>query len=418
MAEIQESEKQLSFDEYLNVEDNSAKLALIPYTDYRLINGKEFQFPQRRFFILSVAVHVILAAYALTVVIEKLQKTEVIEVEYTSASAAAPAPMNYSVIEQQPVPEEKEILETPVEIVKPTPKVSAKTKVAPKTVVAKTAPVEAVKAIPKAAPAKAVKSESTFKAEPMATISDIEVPALTDSKVDEVKNLSLKEIESDFDKIDESQNEKLIAAAQIDAKMLAESVEDLEESSQAIASEDSEIESAASERLENLKAQKSLVKKAAQEAAGPTGAPDVSAQTLAASRASKAKAYGAGSDQQSVAKTGSDISGGIGTESEGIVRKLEDLRQKPGNPRPQYDVNDRMNGLSGVIVVNAYVTKEGNLTLFRLIQSTGHRNLDRKTLAALRDWKFYPGQEGWVELPFRWDLKGGVQQKPTLLKRL
>ncbi|MNT35500.1 hypothetical protein D3C72_1715310 [compost metagenome] len=58
----------------------------------------------------------------------------------------------------------------------------------------------------------------------------------------------------------------------------------------------------------------------------------------------------------------------------------------------------------------AYISKEGQPTQFRMVKSTGFRNLDGKTLVALKKWRFYPGQEGWVELPFRWDLKGGAQE--------
>ena len=140
------------------------------------------------------------------------------------------------------------------------------------------------------------------------------------------------------------------------------------------------------------------------------------AKALTGPKSNSSDKAGNGSDVDASA-TAIGAASGIGSQSEGIVRRLEDLKQKPGNPRPSYDVADRMNGMQGTIIINAYVTKEGNLTLFRLIQSTGHRNLDRKSLAALKQWKFYPGQEGWVELPFKWDLKGGVEQKPTLLKR-
>ncbi len=374
------SEHQLSFDEFLAEEDNTAKLALIPYTDYHLINAKEFTFPKRRFFILSVVTHFILIAWALTIVVQKMQKNEIVEVEYVSAEAAAPAPMKYAPVETAPVaeisPVEKAAPKEPVVVAKPTHTASSSRS----------------------------KTEAVSHVEPMADISDIAVPALNEASTNEVAHMSTKEIENDFDKIDEDQNSKLLAAVKDDTKMLDDSAAELDQTTQAVANEDSsELENAAAEKLRNLNAQKAELKKARQ-AAGPSGAPDVSSSRLAAERAAK-NAKSAGNAQ------------GVGSESEGIVRSLEDLKQKPGNPRPNYDVQDRMNGLSGTIIINAYVTKEGNLTLFRLIQSTGHRNLDRKTLSALKEWKFYPGQEGWVELPFKWDLKGGVQQKPTLLKR-
>lgn len=408
-------EQQLSFDEFLTAEDNSAKLALIPYTDYHLINSKEFTFPKRRFFILSVIAHLILLAWAMTIVVQKMQKTEIVEVEYVSAEAAAPAPMSYAAVETPAVVEAP--IENsapppePAEIIKPAP---ATTKFVNRTKSVDRKPIAAVKSV-KAATAK-VKTEAVSHIEPMADVSDIEVPSLNEATPNEVAQLSTQDIESDFDKIDEDQNSKLLATVQDDAKLLDESAAELDQSTQAIANEDtSALENAAAEKLKQLNAQKAELRKSRQ-AGGPAGAPDVSASALAAERAAKnAKSAGNGQSLRSESSTG--IEGGVGSESEGIVRKLEDLRQKPGNQKPNYDVQDRMDGLSGTIIINAYVTKEGTLTLFRLIQSTGHRNLDRKTLAALKDWKFYPGQEGWVELPFKWDLKGGIQQKPTLLKR-
>ena len=90
----------------------------------------------------------------------------------------------------------------------------------------------------------------------------------------------------------------------------------------------------------------------------------------------------------------------------------------PGNPRPQYSNDERMRRDQGQVIFYAYISTAGNPSQFKLAQSTGFRNLDGKTLAALKKWRFYPGQEGWVELPFKWDIKGGVQEMPTLLRRV
>ncbi len=99
------------------------------------------------------------------------------------------------------------------------------------------------------------------------------------------------------------------------------------------------------------------------------------------------------------------------------VRALEQLRQMPGNPKPRYDSSERLKGDKGVVIFQAFVTQEGLLNQFKLLKSTGYRNLDAKTLKALKQWKFYPGQEGWVELPFDWNLKGGPQEMPAFLRR-
>lgn len=99
------------------------------------------------------------------------------------------------------------------------------------------------------------------------------------------------------------------------------------------------------------------------------------------------------------------------------VRSIDQLRQVPGNPKPSYSIEERLNRQQGRVIFQAYVTKEGGLTSFRLVNSTGYKNLDGKTLTALKKWRFYPGQEGWVEIPQIWTLKGDVEQMPATLRR-
>ena len=86
----------------------------------------------------------------------------------------------------------------------------------------------------------------------------------------------------------------------------------------------------------------------------------------------------------------------------------------PGNPIPQYSKEERLYGQQGYVVFEAYISKSGVPAQFKQTRSTGYRNLDAKTLQALKKWKFYPGQEGWVEIPFSWDLQGGPQETPAL----
>lgn len=105
---------------------------------------------------------------------------------------------------------------------------------------------------------------------------------------------------------------------------------------------------------------------------------------------------------------------GSGSEQ---IRELSDLRQKPGNRRPQYDTDDRLKGRVGEVSFLALINKEGQPTDFKLVKSSGHRSLDLKTLKAIRSWKFYPGQAGWVEIPFKWDLQGGAKEMPATLRR-
>lgn len=99
------------------------------------------------------------------------------------------------------------------------------------------------------------------------------------------------------------------------------------------------------------------------------------------------------------------------------VRSIDQLRQMPGNPKPSYSMEERLNRQQGRVIFQAYVTREGALTGFRLLSSTGYKNLDGKTLGALKKWKFYPGQQGWVEIPQTWSIKGDVEQMPATLRR-
>lgn len=100
------------------------------------------------------------------------------------------------------------------------------------------------------------------------------------------------------------------------------------------------------------------------------------------------------------------------------VRSLDQLRQMPNNPKPYYDREERRRGDQGTVKFVAFINKLGKPENFKLIQSSGHANLDKKTLAALKTWRFHPGQEGWVELPFKWDLQGGAQEDGGFLRRV
>ena len=146
----------------------------------------------------------------------------------------------------------------------------------------------------------------------------------------------------------------------------------------------------------------------ADQAAAETRA-SAAADRAAMERASQAEAQRARAASDQVARTGD---GG----ASGKIRDVSELRAVPGNQRPHYDSIDRLQGRQGEVAFLAFVTKDGSVTQFKLLKSTGYRELDAKTFAAIRSWKFYPGQQGWVEIPFKWDLKGGAQEMPARLR--
>lgn len=124
---------------------------------------------------------------------------------------------------------------------------------------------------------------------------------------------------------------------------------------------------------------------------------------------------------ESASATAAGSTAGLGSKNEGegpqpgeTVRAVSDFKQMGGNPKPQYSNEDRMANRSGTVTFQAFVNKDGSLNEFQLVESSGHRSLDAKTLQALKKWKFAAGQEGWIEIPFQWDLKGGAQETSTL----
>jgi TonB family protein len=178
-----------------------------------------------------------------------------------------------------------------------------------------------------------------------------------------------------------------------------------------------EAEAAAAERAanENLRQQieaQALEAERAEAEAHAGAAADREAAAKAAAREAEAR-EAALSAKAAASDSRGDGTGGVN----GPVRDVSELRAIPGNKRPEYDSSDRLAGRQGQVDFLAYVGKDGRVSKFKLIKSTGHRSLDAKTYAAIKTWRFFPGQEGWVEIPFRWDLKGGPQEMPATLRR-
>lgn len=153
--------------------------------------------------------------------------------------------------------------------------------------------------------------------------------------------------------------------------------------------------------------------KASENAAAAERAAREKAEALAA--ASRARGTGDTGAGRGSSGANADAKAAAGTPTG--VRSIDQLRQIPGNPKPSYSMEERLNRQQGRVIFQAYVTKEGGLTSFRLLTSTGYKNLDGKTLGALKKWRFYPGQQGWVEIPQIWTLKGDVEQMPATLRR-
>jgi TonB family protein len=316
---------------------------------------------------------------------------------------AAPAPAPKAQAAPAPAPQAEKAPPMP-ESIPEAPKAAI---VAP--TIVKAAPTMATKSAP-SAPAPA------HVAAAVETIDDIKTPDLETSDSGEVAVAKLedKDLSDDFEKVDNDHNKKLkevqknlddeaAKEATAHAAALAQAEKENQEEAKALAAANEARRAKDAKAIANAQAAE---KAAADKAARETADREAKEAALAAAEASK------GAAEQG---EGTGVSGSPAPTKEvdgipGGVRALDQLRQKPGNKLPQYSREERLAGQQGQTVFYAYVNTDGTLSQFKMGQSTGFRNLDAKTLAALKNWKFYPGQEGWVEMPYNWVLKGDAME--------
>ena len=280
------------------------------------------------------------------------------------------------------------------------------------------------------APARSVAPKTNFQAVP-ATIDDLDAPTLDEGgyAAVPVKATLDDDFSEDMDQVDAT-HQKVVAQEKNALESMASAFAAEQEDELGAVAEQAQIEAS-----ENEAAAADLRKRNAQAVASALAAEKAEAdraaraKAAAAASAAQARAIAAAAAAQNGHGNGQGQSAGQGAGNSGAnqaqnipagtpqgVRSLDQLRQMPGNPRPRYDRDERLKGHQGEVAFLAYISKSGSVTQFRLMKSTGFRNLDSKTLAALKKWRFYPGQEGWVELPFKWDLKGGTEQDGGMLR--
>lgn len=385
-----------------------------------------------RFFTLSAAIHTaaVIAITALSIPLVEQVKPEMITVDIAEPEVRLPTQGEPVMPTQGGTPaltqEELPPLESK-DIGGPSDILETKAPEAEKAAVTKpaTAPKIATAKAVKAAPAtRSVAPKTTAQAVPM-TIDDINSPELDagETAATNVTSNLTEDYNDDFDKIDNTHS-RTLEDEQGKMNAMADALDaEQEDALNSVATEnEQEATKLAAEqqalRKKNAKAIASaLASERAAAAAAKAQAERDAAAKLAAENAARngnrlggegngsGQAVGAGAGNNGVNQASKQIAG-----SQEGVRSLDQLRQMPNNPRPQYDRDERLRGDQGKVAFVAYITKEGIPVKFRKIQSTGYANLDTKTLEALKQWRFYPGQEGWVEMPFRWDLKGGAQQ--------
>lgn len=403
------NDQQMTFDQFpfqtpnLNFEEKKSSANY----SYALIQNEEDS-KTRQFIGLSAAIHVGLIILASIIAIPLIEKNNVETISFEIAETPQPLPPAPAVVDKAP----------PV-VLPPTPKASPVS--VAKTVVAKPAA--------KAPQAKVSKtSQATSIAKPVVTespvvvpqtIDDIKAPSLDESAMQNTAEDTMDEndIADDLQKVDQKNNAQIAQAQQkMDQQLAALEKENSQAVSAALKKEADEKARMAA--LNSARREQDAANIAAAQSAERASAAKQAAAAKAAREAAAAAAKAA--EEAKAAKAAAAASASKGTTGDipaEQIRQLADLKQIPGNPQPQYDQNERLKGHQGNAVFLAYITREGRTSQFRLAQSTGYRNLDSKTLAALKKWKFYPGQEGWVEMPFEWSLKGGVEEKPALLRR-
>lgn len=395
-------------------------------TNYDLVNlyARSSNEDSGKYFMLSVAVHTALIIGSLFVVVPAMEdlKKEVITIELQTEDIPIALPV-------------KTLSATKGE--KIAASVGAERVMAP----APSAPLQAVEAATIAGPVPKMKTSKAKSAQMKThvsqgqasvaksgisragipeTLEDIAAPELDIDGVEaaQIGNLGDNEFENEFKNIDKSN------AAAIQAEQAA-----LDEETKLVADEkDAALQALADDNVAQAKAMEDALiatrtqnaaslaqMKATERAAAEKAARE--AQTAAAALANKGTGANSASTGRGNGEFGADKVMAENAGEPSGVRSLAQLRQIPGNPKPQYSMEERLRRQNGSVVFYAFITKSGEPSKFRLVQSTGHRNLDGKTLAALKKWKFYPGQQGWVEIPFKWDLKGGVEEMPAALRR-
>ena len=90
----------------------------------------------------------------------------------------------------------------------------------------------------------------------------------------------------------------------------------------------------------------------------------------------------------------------------GTFLDISKLTERPGNAKPSYPFVARFRHQEGLVIVRAYIRKDGHVDLPILEKSSGYSNLDQEALRAFSHWRFEPpSQGGWVLKPFQFNLK-------------
>ncbi len=397
------------------------------------------------FTVLSTVIHVAMAIGVMFLKIELPPQPEVTQIEIISSagpSAALPISQASVVTQETPkapeaAPEEplhvaKESIAPPVQeesIPEPaaavlvTPKPTKHITKAPSKLAKAPAPVQAPKEVAAVLPI-VENTELDESNEPQAQ-TELADEDIADelSKVDQEETTKVAVVHEELSKeTDQEMKEQEAKLAALQKETEAESEKLAKENAtkraqekQALAAQTKAAKDAEMAKQAEIARQQAAEKARQAEAARQAEQARINSEKQAAAAAAAVAA--AQAEEQRLASEKAQQVAGQGQGSGDEVRSLDELRQMPGNQKPMYDAQDRLYKRQGEVSFLAYVSREGQLVQFKMVKSSGHRELDAKTLKSIKSWKFYPGQEGWVEIPYNWNLKGEPQVMPTTLRR-
>lgn len=81
------------------------------------------------------------------------------------------------------------------------------------------------------------------------------------------------------------------------------------------------------------------------------------------------------------------------------------------NPAPKYPRSAKRRGYEGKVILNVLVNREGKVESLAILQSSGHKVLDKAAQKAVATWLFSPARRGkervamWIKVPIRFDLQ-------------
>jgi TonB family protein len=138
-------------------------------------------------------------------------------------------------------------------------------------------------------------------------------------------------------------------------------------------------------------------------------------QSNQAAGQSEKPASGVGNSESGTGSTEETKGTGSGTVIAGPIRDASELKALPGNPNPVYPARDRFNRKQGTAFVLGRVMPDGRIGQVVLEKSSGSPSMDAESAKAFRNWRFQPGQQGWVRKPFQFRLVGEAKEVPAPL---